>query len=137
MFEANPDLDPPWKQEPRKATIHDGPMLDSRAACPDLDEDEQAEVLRLKTIAAEALAEEAEKQRQIFMADRIKEMAARGIELDKARAIAEQWTRRVLKPDVALEFDDRNLAGMTVRDVLADPHRFKEKTLADPIEGTG
>ena len=69
VFEANPDLDPPWKQEPRKATIHDGPMLDSRVACPDLDEDEQAEVLRLKTIAAEALAEEAEKQRQIFMAD--------------------------------------------------------------------
>jgi hypothetical protein len=41
----------------------------------------------------------------------------------------------VLRPDVALEFDDEDLAGTTVADVLADPDKFIGETLADPIEG--
>jgi hypothetical protein len=34
-----------------------------------------------------------------------------------------------------LEFDDADLAGATVADVLADPDKFVGETLADPIEG--
>jgi hypothetical protein len=41
----------------------------------------------------------------------------------------------VLLPDIELPFDDEELAGCTVRDVLADPERFAGATLADPIEG--
>ena len=36
---------------------------------------------------------------------------------------------------VELPFDDPDLAGMTVADVLDDPARFVGETLADPIEG--
>jgi len=36
---------------------------------------------------------------------------------------------------VVLPFDDDDLAGCTVADVLADPERFEGATLADPIEG--
>jgi hypothetical protein len=40
-----------------------------------------------------------------------------------------------LLPCVVLPFDDEDLAGTTVADVLADPGRFEDATLADPIEG--
>jgi hypothetical protein len=41
----------------------------------------------------------------------------------------------VLLPNVALLFDDEDLSGCTVGDVLADPQRFEGATLADPLEG--
>ena len=41
----------------------------------------------------------------------------------------------VLRPDIELPFDDPELAGCTVGDVLADPERFEGETLADPLEG--
>ena len=41
----------------------------------------------------------------------------------------------VLLPDVVLPFDDPELAGCTVADVLADPDKFEGATLADPLEG--
>jgi len=41
----------------------------------------------------------------------------------------------VLLPDVALPWDDEELAGCTVADVLADPSRFAGETMADPLEG--
>ena len=50
------------------------------------------------------------------------------------KVIARQC-RGVLLPDVALPFDDVELAGTTVADVLADPVRFEGATLADPFEG--
>jgi hypothetical protein len=135
IFEANPTLEPPWKQEPRKAVIRDGMVLDSHIACVDLSDGENTKVNHLKAKAKEALAEDAEKQRNIFVADRIAEMVERGIDPDKAKTIAEQWTRRILKPDVALVFDDRKLVDKTVREVLTNPYQFNGKTLADPIEG--
>ena len=41
----------------------------------------------------------------------------------------------VLLPDFVLEFDDPDLAGITVADVLADPDKYVGETLADPLEG--
>ena len=43
----------------------------------------------------------------------------------------------MLRPDIVLPFDDPELAGCTVGDVLADPERFEGETLADPLEGVG
>ena len=40
-----------------------------------------------------------------------------------------------MRPDIELKFDDPDLAGCTVGDVLADPERFEGETLADPLEG--
>jgi len=72
-------------QEPRKAVIRDGMILDSHTACIDLSEGEKTEVNHLKAKAKEALAEESQKQRNIFIAGRITEMVARGINPDKAK----------------------------------------------------
>ena len=41
----------------------------------------------------------------------------------------------MLHPEVELHFDDPDLVGCTVADVLADPDRFEGETLADPLEG--
>ena len=41
----------------------------------------------------------------------------------------------MLLPEFVLEFDDAELAGTTVADVLADPDKYVGETLADPIEG--
>lgn len=41
----------------------------------------------------------------------------------------------MLLRDVELPFDDPELAGKTVADVLAYPARFEGETLADPLEG--
>ena len=41
----------------------------------------------------------------------------------------------MLLPDIVLEFFDKDLKGCTVGDVLKDPERFKDRALADPIEG--
>jgi hypothetical protein len=41
----------------------------------------------------------------------------------------------VLRPDVELPFDDPELAGRTVGDVLANPEFYEGETLADPLEG--
>jgi len=38
-------------------------------------------------------------------------------------------------PSIVLPFDDPELAGRTVADVLADPAAFEGETLADPLEG--
>ena len=51
-----------------------------------------------------------------------------------AHAVARQC-EGVLHPGVVLPFDDSDLAGTTVADVLADPARFEGATLADPLEG--
>jgi hypothetical protein len=45
------------------------------------------------------------------------------------------WTTGILLPSVVLPFDDSDLAGYTVADVLNDPPRFDGSTLADPLEG--
>jgi hypothetical protein len=52
-----------------------------------------------------------------------------------ARFVAERQSHGVLLPDVTLRFDDPELDGMTVADVLAGPEKFVGETLADPIEG--
>src|SRR5262249_47051293 len=41
----------------------------------------------------------------------------------------------VLRPDVELPFDDPELNGCTVGDVLANPESYEGETLADPLEG--
>ena len=38
-------------------------------------------------------------------------------------------------PGIGLPFDDEDLAGATVDEVLANPDRFEDATLADPLEG--
>jgi hypothetical protein len=58
-----------------------------------------------------------------------------GITLSAARKIVTKQCSGILLPALVLPFDDDNLAGKTVADVLADPAAFEGETLADPLEG--
>jgi hypothetical protein len=135
VFEANPDLDPPLKQERREAAVHDGDPLDTKAACLDLNVVEQAELHRRKAAAAHALRKEAEAAKKAFIGEQIEKAVACGIDRDKARLMAEQWGKGILRPGVIVEFDDPDLGAVSVADVLANPDHYDRETLADPIEG--
>src|SRR5262249_24414977 len=74
--------------------------------------------------------------RRAFMAEQAKRLAAtRGISEDAAARVVARQCEGILLPDVVLPFDDPDLAGSTVADVLADPDKFEGATLADPLEG--
>ena len=135
VFEAAPDLEPPLEQRPRPATVHDGAPLDTLSSCPDLSAHEMGELQRLKAAAALALKPQAEAAKAAFVEEQVGKAVERGVDPVRARAAAEAWSRGVLRPSVALDFDDKEIGTKTVADVLADPQRFDGETLADPIEG--
>ena len=82
------------------------------------------------------LAPESAKARDDFVLQQSAKIAERtGISRQHAMRIAERQCRGILLPHVTLPFDDPELAGISVADVLADPARFEGATLADPLEG--
>ena len=135
VFEAAPDLEPPLKQRPRQATVHDGAPLDTLPACPDLSVHETSRLERLKAAAAFALKPQAEAAQVAFVREQADKAVERGMDRDRARATAEAWSKGVLRPSVTLDFDNKEIGPKTVRDVLADPERYVDEALADPIEG--
>jgi hypothetical protein len=138
VFEGAPLLVPPLRQdgESRRPVIVDGEPLDTVAACPPLTILEQAKLHELQAREAHQLAPECAKVRTTFIATQAARLVTRtGMSAEAAsHAIARQCDG-VLLPDVALPFDDEELVGATVADVLADPVRFEGVTLADPLEG--
>ena len=74
--------------------------------------------------------------REEFIVRRAKRLVERiGVSEPEARKTIERQCAGVLLPDVELPFDDPEMAGCTVREVLANPARFVGATLADPVEG--
>jgi hypothetical protein len=138
VFEGPPILDPPLAQDKasRRAVATEGEILDSVAACPDLTILEQAQLRELRAKDAQRLKPEVEKARKAFIAEQAQRLSARtGMAPHRAVRVIERQCNGVLLPDVALSFDDDDLAGATVADVLADPKKFEDATLADPLEG--
>jgi hypothetical protein len=137
-FEAPPVLLPPLKQDAdeRCAVAMDGDVLDTVAACPDLDSSyERAQLDQVQTKAKAALGLQCDRARLSFIERRVEQMVKRGVPRERAEVRARQQCEGILLPDVELEFDDRALAGATVADVLRKPDKFLNQTLADPIEG--
>ena len=58
-----------------------------------------------------------------------------GMSMLEAEHIIERQFKGILLPEVVLPFADDDFTGCTVADVLADPERFEDATLADPSEG--
>jgi hypothetical protein len=138
VFEGAPVLDPPLAQDraSRRPVATEGEVLDSIAACPPLTILEQTRLRELHAKEAARLAPEAAKVRTAFVAEHAQRVALRtGMAQNIAIRIIERQCAGVLLPCVVLPFDDEDLAGATVADVLADPGRFEDATLADPIEG--
>jgi len=135
VFEGNPVLVPPLKQERREATVHDGAPLNTLSVCPDLSAAEEQDLNRIKSTAALALDEARAKAHDEFVTAWVAKEAARGVDAKRARRTAEKWCTGELLPSAALEFDDPAVGTKTVGDVLACPDRYIGLTLADPIEG--
>jgi hypothetical protein len=138
VFEGPPILVEPLAQsiEARRPDVRDGDLLDTREACPPLTIVEKAELSRLHGVAKHALAGEAAKARETYVKDKSEDLVARtGMTVRAARETIERQCNGILTPAVVLPFDDPELVGKTVANVLADPAAFEGETLADPLEG--
>jgi hypothetical protein len=138
IFEGAPVLEPPLAQdqEARRPDVADGDVLGTVSACPPLSLLETARLRELRAKAAHGLIGESAKARRAFIdkqADRI--VRRTGMSRASAEEIAAKHCNGILLPTVELPFDDPELAGKTVADVLKDPGRFEGETLADPLEG--
>jgi hypothetical protein len=92
----------------------------------------------LRAKEAARLASDSAKARKTFIAQQTQHLVDRtGMARDAATRVIERQCAGILLPDVLLPFDDEDLVGATVASVLADPTRFEDATLADPIEGVG
>ena len=136
VFEGPPVVEPPLRQDRPRPTVVVGGMLDTVAACPPLSIVEQQAFDRMRAQARTSLAAECAAKRAAWIAERKAALMARtGMSEAAAAAVLEKQTNGLLLGSVELPFDDPDLAGMTVADVLDDPARFVGETLADPIEG--
>ena len=138
VFEGGPVLVPPLQQdkESRRPIAVDGVALDTVAVCPPLSIVEQARLDELKARERERLAPEMAKAREAFVEAQARKLVARtGMSEKAARQVIVRQCEGVLRPDIVLPFDDPELAGSTVGDVLADPELYEGETLADPLEG--
>ena len=138
VFEATPITEAPVAQDrsARAPTVIEGATLNTIAVCPPLTIVEQAELRQLRTRERQRLAEDARQARDAFIAEHAKGLAQRaGMTEERAARIIRSQCNGILLPDVVLPFDDDDLLGKTVADVLADPARYEGATLADPLEG--
>ena len=138
MFEGGPVLEPPLQQdrERRRPVAVDGDALDTFAACPPLSIVETAKLDELRARARQRLKPEAARARAAFIDWRAPRIVERtGVSMAAAKRIVARQCDGILLPDVELVFDDDEFKGCTVADVLADPARFEDATLADPLEG--
>jgi hypothetical protein len=138
VFEGAPMLVLPLAQdrESRTPRVHDGAIVDTSTGIPPLTIAEAAKLAELKAQQRRALAGEAAKVRSTYIRTRAEQLARRtGTTPQAAAHIIARQCDGVLLPDVPLPFDDEELVGLTVGDVLADPMCFEGTTLADPVEG--
>ena len=134
VFEGPPIVEPPLAQDAtkRRPMVYSGETLDTFTTAPPLSVVEQRTLQKLKAEAAQRLLPERNKARDAFLT----EFAERkGISPSAAARVIDQQCRGVLLPDVPLEFDDAELNGANVANILDDPARFEGCTLADPLEG--
>jgi hypothetical protein len=97
---------------------------------------EQNEVNQLKAKEANRLAPARAKAHKTFVTEQAERIVAKtGCAPETARRTVERQCGGVLLPAVVLPFDAAELRGCTVADVLVDPDRFVDATLADPLEG--
>jgi hypothetical protein len=140
VFEGAPVLEPPLMQdmEKRRPMVRNGGegLLDTATACPPLGVKEFDQLKRLQAAEKQRLGGDAGRTREAFVVEQSNKIAKRSsVSQVRAREIVTKWCDGILLPNVELAFDDPELAGTTVADVLADPDRFEGETLADPIEG--
>jgi hypothetical protein len=137
-FEGAPIIEPPLAQDVTKRTpeVFEGEAIDTTLVVPRLTEYERQLVNEAKTASTETLGKAATEIRgrhDQVLAEQIS--AKSGMPIISAKRLVEARHRGVLLPHLDLDFD--HLGVVPVAAVLADPGRFVDETLADPLEGAG
>ena len=138
VFEGAPVLDHPLVQDAasRRPIVTDGVALDTLAVCPPLRIVEQEKLKELRAKEANRLAPDRAKAHKKFVTEQAERIVTKtGCTPEAARRTVERQCSGVLLPAVVLPFDAEDMRGCSVADVLADPDRFVDATLADPLEG--
>jgi hypothetical protein len=138
VFEGKPVLVPPLDQDQdaRRPVAVEGEIFDTVALCPPLTILEQARLDDMRAKVRYALAGESAKAQAAFIDEQAERIVKRtGMSRASANEIAAKQCNGILLPTIELPFDDPELAGNTVADVLENPTRFEGETLADPLEG--
>jgi hypothetical protein len=137
VFESGPLLEPPLMQDKakRRPIAIAGTVLDS-TVCTSLSIVEATRVKELKAKDRARVKPEEVKVREKRVTEKTKKLREARPDLTEkaARQIVIRRYEGILHPDVVLPWDDDELAGCTVADVLADPAKFANETLADPLE---
>jgi hypothetical protein len=135
IFEGAPIIEPPLEQSGRDAVAYDGAILDTQL-CPPLIDSEKKKLRKLGAAEKERLRPEMEKARAAWSAQHIERLTGDGMSEAAARALVDGWLDwKELSGAFPLPFDDQNIAGTMVEDVLAAPDDYIGKTLSDPFEG--
>jgi hypothetical protein len=136
IFEGAPTVVPPLRQDTaaRQPKVKEGATLDLP---PTLTKEEKAELAQLIQAEIKQLAPESKRAREEFTKRQGARIRVRNpsLTVEESEQQAERMTKGELGPSVVLAFDDPDLEGRTVADVLADPKAFEGVTLADPVEG--
>jgi hypothetical protein len=135
-FEGAPVVELPLRQDAaeRIPDASEGEAIDTGLVVPKLTEYERHRVDEAKALSAAALSKTAGEIRAAHdrsLAERVS--AKTGMPLVSAQRVVAARHRGVLLPHVELDFDHLGL--LPVAHVLADPDRFVDETLADPLEG--
>jgi hypothetical protein len=130
VFEGPPRLMPPLQQDMqmRMPVALEGELLDSAVACPSLSSTEHMQLRQLMAKERVELRPDAERARRSYISMQAKRLGV-------SERVIERRCEGVLHPATVLEFDDKDLEGKTVADVMANPSEFVGETLADPVEG--
>ena len=125
----------PLVQSGRDAEAHDGVVVDTLKALPDLDGEEKRKlndlVAAMKLLAAPE-AERVRKARNRTIAEERAKKTGEKVEDIMAR-LASRFEGR-LPDEQPLVFDDAKIGTVTVGDVLDDPDKYIDQTLGDPLE---
>jgi hypothetical protein len=139
VFEGAPILVKPIKQdqESRRPVATRGFALDTSDFFPLMTIVENAKFKTLRAKEEQRLASAIAKIRNAYVDTKALEMVKRNPDMTMpvARKVIEHQCEGTLLPDVVLPFDDEELEGCTVGDVLTDPECFVGAVLADPNEG--
>jgi hypothetical protein len=136
VFEGEAVVVAPLAQDraARRPLAYDGAVIDTVQAIPALSAAEAQQLAELKDEAKRRLQAAADAARRTWA----REFAARrGLSEQDAERIATQAINHILEREFELEFDDPDLGSCTVGDVLDNPERYRNATLADPLEGVG
>ncbi len=135
IFEGAPIVEPPLVQAAREVIAHEGSILDTMLCAPLTDSEREA-LQKLVSAEKHRLLPERQAARSAWSVNHIERLISRGIPETEARAQVDRWIdHHELTDAFELPFDKRELAGTTVADVFANPERFVNETMADPLEG--